>query len=70
MSSQIISPKEFAERMQQIWDATVFNWANGCEDYDTEMRHIRMDELLASTLESLGYGEGIAIYNNAGKWYA
>ena len=31
--------------------------------------HIEMDELLCKVLKSLGYGEGIKIFENTNKWY-
>lgn len=37
---------------------------------DPELMHIQMDELMANTLKSLGYKDGVDIFNKVHKWYA
>lgn len=37
---------------------------------DPETAHIMMDELMATMLSSLGYKDGIDIFNRTMKWYA
>lgn len=54
-----ITPEEFTRRMQAIAD-----------DYDIESGHREADGFLADVLDSLGYGDGIAIYRKLSKWYA
>ena len=57
----IMSPEEFKNRMCDI-----------CARYDddVEMRHQDMDGLMAQVLTTLGYGEGINIFDDTYKWYA
>jgi len=56
-----ITPKEFAKRMQEIFPKTGYDW---------EIAHRNADTLLREVLISLGYKDGIEIYENSGKWYA
>lgn len=37
---------------------------------DEEERHRAMDHLMCEVLRSLGYGDGIDIFDNTAKWYA
>lgn len=59
LEDTIISPKMFAERVQQIVQE---------EGDDYEAAHARLDELLCQTLEQNGYSDGISIYKKAPKW--
>lgn len=61
MTTNIITPEEFAEQMIQL-----------AEKYsdDTETCHIMMDALMCDILESLGYNKGVAIFNETDMWYA
>lgn len=54
-----MTPKEFAEKMQSIVD-----------EKNTELGHIEMDDLMCELLKSLGYEEGVEIFDNALKWYS
>ena len=54
-----MTPKEFAEKMQLIVD-----------EENTELGHIEMDNLMCELLKSLGYEEGVEIFDNALKWYS
>jgi len=56
-----MTPEEFAEAMCEIFEEN---------DGDPEGIHCIMDDLLCSTLESLGYGDGIKYFNKQDKWYA
>ena len=58
---EVITPEEFANRMQKIVD----NYSR-----DIEELHGEMDELMMRTLVSLGYGTGVAIFEDAPKWYS
>ncbi len=55
-----ISPAEFAEQMRAI------EKMKG----DSEMMHIAADDLLCNVLESLGYSEGVKVFDSLNKWYA
>ena len=55
----MMTPEEFANRMRQI-----------LETEDIEGGHKKMDDLMCALLVSLGYIEGIDIYNTTHKWYA
>ena len=58
-SKDILSPKEFAARMEKLAMNT-----------DLEGMHSDMDDLMCETLKALGYEEGIEIFENTDKWYA
>ena len=53
------TPERFKEKMAEI-----------AKDDDTELRHIWADDLMAVVLSQLGYGEGIKIFVDMGKWYS
>lgn len=55
------TPKEFYEKMLQL--------KNNFEG-DEEMVHIKMDDLLCEALSVLGYGDGVEVFNETGKWYS
>ena len=40
------------------------------DKYDEEDVHIKMDDIMCDLLRSLGYGEGIDIFNNTPMWYS
>ncbi len=54
-----IYPAEFARRMKKIKAAG-----------DIEGGHSDADKLLCETLRSLGYGEGVDMFEAMSKWYA
>jgi hypothetical protein len=56
-----MTPESFANAMRQIFPAV---------GYDEEISHQAADTLLCETLRELGYGEGVAIFEEAHKWYA
>lgn len=58
-----VSPEDFAKRMREIEveGAVVGNW---------DWRHQEADKLLCTALRSLGYGEGVEIFERMGKWYS
>ena len=55
------TPEEFAAQMQLIRDKM---------GDDKEVAHGAMDDLMGRVLIELGYGDGIAIFEQQGKWYA
>ena len=56
-----MTPEEFKERMKKI-----------CKDdgYNEEELHIFADDLMCKLLRSLGYGDGVEIFEAAPKWYS
>ena len=58
----VMTPEEFAERMKEL--------SEECNYGDNEVAHKEMDELMCELLTVLGYGEGVAIFGDAHKWYA
>lgn len=58
-----MNPWEFAFEMRSICDEYK-------GDMDTEMRHIKMDQLMCQVLTDLGYAEGVKVFKEADKWYA
>ena len=56
--SHIMTPEEFAKAMKKA------------SDYDEEVAHMQMDDLMSDLLRQLGYGEGIDIFENTYKWHA
>jgi hypothetical protein len=55
------TPAEFAAKMREVQ-----NKYRG----DSERAHIWADDLLMELLASLGYGEGVDVFNDMDKWYA
>lgn len=53
-----MTPEKFKELIE-------FN-SKGCE----ESSHIECDAIMCELLKSLGYGEGVKIFENMEKWYA
>jgi len=37
---------------------------------DPEACHVEADNLMCKLLTSLGYGKGVAVFDNMPKWYA
>ncbi len=54
-----MTPEEFEVKMAQIFD-----------EGDTEEAHENADALMCEVLKSLGYGEGVEIFEEMPKWYA
>ena len=55
------TPEQFRDEMQKISEEI---------GEDEEMAHIQMDGVLCRVLAELGYSEGVAIFDEQGKWYA
>lgn len=66
MGQRVLTPDEFAIAMMQIKTGTIYD--EGL--YDEENQHIDADELMCDVLRSLGYGDGIDIFDSMHKWYA
>lgn len=61
LSQKLLNPEDFKEEMKKLKEG----W-----EYNKEDCHTMMDILLCKTLEKLGYGEGIKIFEDTGKWYS
>jgi hypothetical protein len=55
-----MSPDEFKSRMRWIYRSPV----------DVESAHVAADALLCEMLRSLGYGDGVAVFEGSTKWYS
>lgn len=55
------TPKEFFAEMQKI---------SADKSTDEEGRHSWADDLMCELLTSLGYGEGVKVFEEMDKWYA
>lgn len=65
-NKKIISPDEFKKKMKEIQIAL----DAGLLRFNKEEAHIKMDDLMCEVLISLGYEEGIEVFDNTGKWYS
>jgi hypothetical protein len=61
-----MTPEEFAKEMMDIRK----KYIDDREWPDREYAHEDMDFAMEKLLESLGYGEGVAIFDDTYKWYA
>lgn len=57
MNNTPMTPEEFKQAMADA------------EQYGVEEDHLAMDDIMCTLLRSLGYGEGIDIFDNIDKWY-
>lgn len=62
-----MSPEEFKVRMEQI---VAHDWASGSEYQSPDVVHSNADDLLCELLRSLGYGDGIAVYESLARYFA
>lgn len=65
MEDNIMTPEEFKEAMKTAIITYDFN-----RELDEELTHVVMDNTMCDLLRSLGYGEGIDIFENTPKWYS
>ena len=65
MDQRVLTPDEFAIAMMQIKSGVCYD-----RIYDEEDQHIDADELMCNVLRSLGYGDGVDIFDDMHKWYA
>lgn len=59
-----MAPEEFKQAMAEAY-RNYYEIKN-----DEELVHGAMDCIMCDLLRSLGYGEGIDIFDNTPKWYA
>lgn len=59
--SQTETPEQFEAEMRALFPYGV--------KYDVEESHGKADELMCDILESLGYGDGVHVFQDAKKWY-
>ena len=55
----LMTPEEFKEAMEKA-----------IKGPDIEANHADADDLMCKLLISLGYGEGIKVYESEERWYA
>ena len=55
-----MTPERFATKMRAL----------SRDSYDRERMHEAMDALMCKVLRTLGYEEGIKIFEQTDKWYA
>lgn len=60
-----MTPEEFARGMDQIT-----YYVNDEGWFDEEMAHVKADDLMMKVLTSLGYGEGVRIFDDMPKYYS
>lgn len=66
MDQRVLSTEEFSITMKQIENGEIYH-----EDcYDEEDQHKDADKLMCNVLRSLGYGDGVDIFEKMHKWYA
>lgn len=58
--NNIMTPEEFKNRMIELQEM---------HHQSPSIFHEEADNLMSTLLESLGYGEGVEIFDNATKWY-
>ena len=54
-----LTPEEFAEKMAGI-----------AKNGDEERKHVAADSIMCELLKSLGFGEGVGIFEDMDKWYS
>lgn len=60
-----MTPEEFARKMNEI------TYHVDDEGYfDEEVAHVKADNLMMEVLASLGYGEGVHIFDDMPKYYS
>lgn len=56
---KIITPKQFYEQMKVAFGGD-----------DIESNHSAGDDVMCELLKSLGYNDGVKVFEDADKWYA
>ena len=62
----VMTPINFAKKMRSIINDNIDREGH----YDCECGHLAMDNLMCDLLRDLGYGDGIDIFEDSGRWYA
>lgn len=57
-----MNPQEFYEKMKRL--------RGDNDDYDEELTHDAMDNLMCEVLTELGYEDGVKVFQETDKWYA
>lgn len=71
MNEQVMTPEEFRDKMKEASELKIHMPDLGIvHRHDTEESHVQMDDIMCKLLRSLGYGEGIDIFDKTYKWYA
>ena len=64
-----ILPTAFADAMRAIIPKnTRTRW--GRQFYDAQVGHIEADDLMCELLKTLGYRDGVEVFEGMKKWYA
>jgi hypothetical protein len=63
-TSTPMTPEEFAAKMREAYET---HWM---KEEDEEVVHIVMDGIMCNLLRSLGYGEGVDIFDETPMWYS
>jgi len=66
MAQHVLSPEEFSIAMMQIENGEAYHGRY----YDGESQHQDADKLMCGVLRSLGYGDGVDIFEKMHKWYS
>lgn len=56
-----MTKEQFSEKMRDL--------KNRSGEFHEEYKHQEADEILSACLKSLGYDEGVDIFNSLPKWY-
>ena len=59
--NEVMSPEAFKKEMERIVEV---------KDWDIEVMHGQMDDLMCDVLKSLGYRSGVEVFLDTDKWYA
>lgn len=71
MSNNIMTPEEFKDEMKKASELEIHMPEYGIiHRHDTEESHAMMDNIMCKLLRSLGYGDGIDIFDKTYKFYA
>ena len=57
-----MNPQVFYEKMKRL--------RGDNDDYDKELTHDAMDNLMCEVLTELGYEDGVKVFQETDKWYA
>ena len=59
-----MTPEEFTAKMREAYET---HWM---KEEDEKMVHVVMDGIMCDLLRSLGYGEGVDVFDETPMWYS